>query len=254
MEKSAKLHSGHWQRTRDRILKIPKTELSEIDVLEGLLQLVFTRADTNEIARRLLYKFHSIVFIAKASADDLMMIEGIGKVASEKLAILFKSVEFIDQASHNIVYKTPSNVANSVELIRNNFKFDSKEKLQAFYLDENNIILGQPIISEGDLDKVGMDYNTIVNFAYRYKALKVIIAHNHPSNNAMPSKEDFYCTSALYATLRASGFRLVDHVIVTKDKYFSFYNTKIIALISENYEKVLNPANYQGQKVVQNTN
>ena len=239
MDKSPKVHSGHWQRTRDRILSIPKTEFTDIDVLEGLLQLVFTRGDTNEIARQLLYKFHNIAFIVKASPEDLQMVDGIGKVASEKLALLFKSVDFIQCESNNVVYKTPSNVNNAVQLIKNHFEINSKEKLQAFYLDENNILLGQPIIGEGELNKVGIDYGKIVDFAYRYKALKVIIVHNHPSNNVMPSKEDFYCTSTLYATLRSSGFRLVDHIIVAREKFFSFHNSRIISLISENYERVL---------------
>ena len=241
MNKSPLVHSGHWQRTRDRILTIPKTELTEIDVLEGILQLVFTRGDTNEIARRLLHKFHSIVFVAKAKAIDLEMVAGIGKVAAQKIEVLFKSVEFIERAAHNIAYKAPVNVDSGVELVRNNFPKSSKEQLQAFYLDKNNIILGQPIIGEGELDEVGINYQAIVNYAQRYDAVKVIIAHNHPSGNPMPSKEDFLCTSKLYAMLRVAGYRLIDHVIVAEDKFFSFYNTKIIPYISEQYEAMLNP-------------
>ena len=182
MDKSPKVHSGHWQRTRDRILSVPKSELKEIDILEGILQLVFTRADTNEIARRLLYKFHNIVFIAKAKPQDLQTIDGIGVVASQKLAVFFKSVDFIESASHDVVYRSPVNVANAVDLVKQRFEFGPKEKLQAFYMDENNIVLGTPIISEGDLDKVGMDYQSILNYAQRYNATKVVIAHNHPSN------------------------------------------------------------------------
>lgn len=239
MEKSPLVHSGHWQRTRDRILSIPKTELTEIDVLEGILQLVLTRADTNEIARHLLYKFHNIVFISKASEQDFEKIEGIGKISAQKLAVLFKSVDFIEMASHDVAYRSPVNVASAVDLVRGRFDFGPKEKLQAFYLDENNVVLGQPIITEGELDKVGMDYQSILNFAQRYKAIKVIIAHNHPSNNIMPSKEDFVCTSKLYTMLRAAGYRLVDHIIITKEKHFSFYNTRIIPLLGEQYEQLI---------------
>ena len=239
MDKTGKVHSGHWQRTRDRILYIPKTELTEVDVLEGLLQLVFTRADTNEIARNLLYKFHNIVFVARASAKDLASVEGIGKVASEKLAVLFKSVEFIERASHDIAYHSPVNVTNAVEIVMKNFVLGPKEKLQAFHLDENNIGLARSIISEGELNEVGMDYDALVDNAQRCKAVKVIIAHNHPSGNVMPSKQDYLCTAKLYGLLRAVGSRLVDHIILSNDKYFSFYYTKILPLICEQYEQVL---------------
>ena len=239
MEKTGKVHSGHWQRTRDRILKIPKTELTEIDVLEGLLQLVFTRADTNESARNLLYRFHNIVFITKASAEELATVDGIGKVTSEKLAVLFRGIDFIDSASHDISYHSPVNVTNAVEIVMKNFVLEPKEKLQAFYLDENNIVLSKPIISEGELSEVGMDYNTIVENAQRIKALKVIIAHNHPSGNIMPSKQDYLCTAKLYGLLRTAGSRLVDHIIISSDKYFSFYYSKVIPLICEEYEQML---------------
>ena len=239
MDKSAKVHSGHWERTRQRILKVPKTELTDIDVLEGILQLVFTRADTNEIARNLLYKYHNIVFISKATPQELETVAGIGKVASEKLALLFKSIDFIKTAEMDVRYHSPVNVTNAVELVYKNFDLGPKEKLQAFYLDENNNILARPIISEGELSKVGMDYQSIVEHAQRNKALKVIIAHNHPSNSVYPSYEDYICTTKLYSMLRAIGTRLVDHIIITKDKYFSFYYSKVLPLICEQYEQVL---------------
>ena len=239
MDKNAKVHNGHWERTRERILKMPKIELTEIDVLEGLLQLVFTRADTNEIAHNLLHRYHSIVHIAKTTPEELENIDGLGKVASQKLAMLFRSIDFIKSAEMDITYKSPVNVTNAVEMVLDNFEFGPKEKLQAFFLDENNIILGRPIISEGELAQVGMDYQTIIDYAKRYEAVKLIIAHNHPSDNVMPSHEDFLCTSKLYSMLRAMGTRLVDHIIISKNKYFSFYYSKILPLICEQYEQIL---------------
>lgn len=239
MDKNAKIHNGHWERTRERILKSPKVELTEIDVLEGLLQLIFTRADTNEIARNLLYRYHNIVQIAKATPEELENIDGLGKVASQKLAMLFKGIDFIKSAEMDISYKSPVNVTNAVEMVMQNYEFGPKEKLQAFYLDENNIILGRPIITEGDISQVGMDYQTIIDYAQRYEATKLIIAHNHPSDNIMPSKEDYLCTAKLYSLLRAIGTRLVDHIIISENKYFSFYYSKILPLICEQYEQMI---------------
>lgn len=253
MDKNAKVHSGHWERTRERILKLPKVELTEIDVLEGLLQLIFTRGDTNEIARNLLYRYHSIVQIAKAAPEELENIDGLGKVASQKLAMLFRSIDFIKSAEMDISYKSPVNVTNAVEMVLNNFEFSPKEKLQAFFLDENNIILGRPVISEGSLDEVGMDYQTIIEYAQRYEAVKLIIAHNHPSDSVLPSREDFLCTSKLYSMLRAMGTRLVDHIIISKDKYFSFYYSKILPLICEQYEQILSQSLQKANQEKQST-
>ena len=94
-------------------------------------------------------------------------------------------------------------------------------------------------VSKGSFTGSEVPIRKIVELCMRYNAYSAIIAHNHPSGNVMPSKQDYLCTAKLYGLLRAVGSRLVDHIILSNDKYFSFYYTKILPLICEQYEQVL---------------
>ena len=239
MDKNPKIHVGHWERTRKRLLHIPTSELSDIDVLEGLLQFVYVRADTNEIARNLLHKFKNISTLSKASVQELMSVTGVGETSAQKIVILFRSLEFIKLQQSTIQYETPTTTFNAYQLISKYFTDYHTEQLQAFYLDTNSNLLHATVIGMGSSCDVNMDYNAICEQAQRYQSSKVIIAHNHPTGDCRPSVADYQCTSRLYGMLRSIDIRLVDHIILANDKFFSFNSSKILPYIAEMYDRLI---------------
>jgi len=76
-------------------------------------------------------------------------------------------------------------------------------------------------ISEGDLESVGLNVRQIMENALRAKAVMVVLAHNHPSGVAIPSREDCTATKIARDALDAMGVRLVDHVVVADNDFVS---------------------------------
>ncbi len=87
--------------------------------------------------------------------------------------------------------------------------------------DNKEKIKGKKLTLEDVVDEEN-GYKNIVEKSIDYKAKSVIISHNHPSGNYRPSRSDIELTQTLKSTLGMLDIRLIDHIIVTKESYFSF--------------------------------
>lgn len=97
-----------------------------------------------------------------------------------------------------------------------------KEVFVAFYLDTRNRIISREILSIGTLNCAVVHPREAFRTAIIRNAHSVIIAHNHPSGSLKPSDEDTKITQQLRDAGEIIGIKLLDHVIVTKDGYYSF--------------------------------
>jgi len=97
-----------------------------------------------------------------------------------------------------------------------------KEVLAAFYLDNNNKIISREIIGIGILNSLMIHPREVFRTAISRNANSIIIAHNHPSGNKNPSIEDTKITRELKKAGKIIGITLLDHVIVTREGFYSF--------------------------------
>ena len=77
------------------------------------------------------------------------------------------------------------------------------------------------VVSEGSLSGAEIYIRRIVELSMRYNASLAVIAHNHPSGIALPSKEDLIATASVRDALALIGVKLIDHIIVADDDYVS---------------------------------
>ena len=80
----------------------------------------------------------------------------------------------------------------------------------------------------GTIDKSAIYPREIVERVIKNRAKSVIFAHNHPSGNISPSKKDIELTQYMYDSLKLLEIRLLDHIIITKNSYFSFLEEGLI--------------------------
>ena len=99
---------------------------------------------------------------------------------------------------------------------------DYTETFKVLYLNQANHVLGYKIVSEGGITSTYSDIRTIMQGALLTNASGVILAHNHPSGNLKPSEPDKIMTEKIKKALTAMDTRLLDHLIVTRESYFSF--------------------------------
>lgn len=104
----------------------------------------------------------------------------------------------------------------------------SQEVLMVIVLDTKNQVLARKIIFQGTLDSATVHPREIFNFALRYAAARIIIAHNHPSGDPTPSQNDLKLTARLKKCGEIIGIELLDHLIIGSVTYVSLQEERLI--------------------------
>ena len=240
MKKNAKLHNGHWERIRHRIITTPTANLTDTDILEGLLQFIYRRADTNEIAKNILYKFGNITTLLDATHDDMQNIYGLGETGIDKLLMLFKCIDYIKMEEARLIYSNPASTANAYDLVKHHFRNLDSEKLMVHYLNnQNQVVFDEVIGTSSEGLSVHIDYDRICCSAKLHRASKIVLTHNHPTGDPTPSEADYYCTCKLYAILRQNNIELLDHLILGGTDYYSFFGSSTLLNIATLYDNIM---------------
>ena len=213
------LHDGHRQRCKRRYLAAGAEGMDDHQLLELLLFFAIPRQDTNETAHRLVRQFGSMQGVLRASADELMTVDGVG----ENAAVLLRLAG--DMALRARCSAMPQTVLNSTE--RTGVYFmelladEKKELLYQVCLDGKGKLLSCKQLSQGSADCTALSVRQVVENALLSDASAVVLAHNHPSGVALPSENDRAVTLWVRDALKAIDIRLLDHIIVADGDFVS---------------------------------
>ena len=213
------IHEGHRQRLRESFYAQGADAFHDHQLLELLLTFSVPRRDTNETAHRLLDVFGSLNNVFSANLFDLRNIPGVGIQS----ALLISLVGALMRRSSKPVVDgdrldTPALAAAYCMRLLGDKKY---ETLYVISLDKNLKVLYADCISSGTLTETAVYPRLVVESALRHRAHSVIITHNHPSGNVMPSPEDISSTMQILKALEMIGIRLHDHIITGKGTSFS---------------------------------
>lgn len=104
-----------------------------------------------------------------------------------------------------------------------------QEVLLVILLDTKNQIIAKKVIFQGTLDTATVHPREIFRFAVQYAAARIMIVHNHPSGDTVPSKNDLQLTKRIEACGDMIGIGLLDHIVVGSSKYLSMREEKILS-------------------------
>ena len=97
-----------------------------------------------------------------------------------------------------------------------------KEYFKILLLNQANQVLGYTLISEGGITSTDVDVRVILQAALLTNSVAIILAHNHPSGNKTPSREDIRMTNQIKEAAQIMRIRVLDHLIITDTGYYSF--------------------------------
>ena len=160
---------------------------------------------------------------------------------------LFVSVYRVSLVKDETVSFTPDSLNNSQQasrLIRDlifTHGQPDREQFVVAFLNAKNIITGLNIVSVGSLTSAVVSPREVLKPAILSNSAAIILAHNHPSNNLEPSKEDIFITEQIIRAAYAVGIAVHEHLIISMEhqEYFSFADQGIIQSLSA--EVRLNP-------------
>ncbi len=221
MEKNDNIHAGHRQRVKERFLSEGLKNFAPHEAMELLLFYGVPKRDTNETAHLLLDKFGSIDRVFDASLSDLMQVKGVG----ENMAVLLKLMPEIAQYYLKERYGKSVRIENTEQMggyMCSRMGMAGREIFAAAAFDADKNEIAYSVISEGSVSRTEVNLRSLTEFAISSRAEMVVIAHNHVTGSPLPSQADRDATRKICRTLAEIGIKIVDHIIVSGDRYYSF--------------------------------
>ena len=219
--------SGHRRRLRDRFTQDQPSGFQDYEILEFLLTFGVPRKDVKPQAKELMEKFGSLARVLEAPGKELEEVKGVGKASSFLLRLAREScVRYLRSRieKKNLL----KNAEEVVQYCRALLLGKDHEEVWVLYLNIRNEIMGQEAIALGTLDQAQVYPRRIVEGCLRTKAAGLIMAHNHPSGKVDPSAEDEALTAKVFQALKTVDLRLVDHIIVGSEGFFSFRQSGVL--------------------------
>ena len=233
-EKTKNNAKGHRERVRKKFLENGFNGLEDYEILELLLFYVIPRKDTKAIAKELIKKFENLANVLKADTLELKTIDGLGASSITFLKMMGALPEKIykDELKNQKLIKDDKNKISDKEVLlsflRNKIGYEDVEKFYVIYLSSSNEVIAFEESSSGTLDRSSIYPREIYKRVIMENAKSIIIAHNHPSGNTCPSKCDIDITNEIAKGLKNFGALLIEHIIITRDSYFSFLEEGLI--------------------------
>ena len=210
------------ERPRERLLNAGASSLSNEELLSIILKTGTKNISVKDLSRTVLNEIHDITNLRDVTYNKLIKIKGIGSVkAIELLASL--------ELGRRVYYTSLKDKVrlNNSSLIFNYFKNlfinETQENFYALYLNTKMELISYKLLFKGTINTSVVHPREIYRHAFLESAYSVIVIHNHPSNNTTPSNEDTELTNKLFEIGNIMSIPLLDHIIIGKDNYYSFY-------------------------------
>ncbi len=196
------------------------------------MSLIFGRGIKGEsvvsISQKLISIFGSLDQLSEASIEELKKIKGLGLAKACQLKACFeisRRLENEKNLNKNKIVNSPKDIFSLLKEKIINFH---KEYFMVVSLDNRNKLINVDTVSVGTLNSSLIHPRETFEVAIKNHAEAIIICHNHPSGELKPSEDDLVITQNLVKAGKLLGINVSDHLIITKDGYFSFKGRGII--------------------------
>ena len=210
------------KRPREKFINNGASSLSDIELLAIIIKSGIKDKSVFDLSKEVLDRINNLNNLVDININTLNNIKGLGNVKKiELLASLELAKRIYLNHKRIIKYLTSDDIFNDNKDLFYNKK---QEYFYCVYLDNKNNIIDKKLLFIGTINRSIVHPREIFREAYLLSASKFICLHNHPSGDSNPSKEDIFLTKSLIDISYLQGIGFLDHLIITNDKYYSFYN------------------------------
>ncbi|MBK4716382.1 MULTISPECIES: RadC family protein [Tenebrionibacter/Tenebrionicola group] len=208
-------------RPREKLLQFGAKALSDDELLAIFLRTGKPGVPVLLLAKQLLQHFGSLRALLKAELADFYTVGGIGPAKYAQLnAIAELSRRY--HLSCSMERQALLSPQMTREFLQHQLAEEERETFMAIFLDNQNKIIRHSRMFTGTLTQVEVHPREIVREAMRLNAAAVIVAHNHPSGFAEPSKSDRLLTERIIKCCRLMDIRVLDHLVIGHGEVVSF--------------------------------
>lgn len=210
------------ERPRERLVKDGVDKLSNEELLSILIGNGTRGTSAKDLSLMILDKIKSIDKANTLNYHSLMQIKGLGIAKACTILAAIELGKRVNVENNSI----NGEVINNAEVVFNYFKnIFLKEKQEYFYclyLDSKKHIISNKLLFKGTLNKSIVHPREVFKEAYLLSASSIICVHNHPSGGVTPSRDDIELTNQLSSIGYIMGIKVVDHLIIGSNMYYSF--------------------------------
>ena len=214
------------QRPYEKCIREGAEALSDSELLAVILRSGTQGMNSLALANKVLSltkdtAYPGLLGLMRLSLQDLMKVNGIGKVKAIQLKCIGELSKRMARAAAKprISFRDPETIARYyMERLRH----EEQELLFAMMFDNRNHLLGEHLVTKGTVNATLVTPREIFLEALRYRAVCLILVHNHPSGDPLPSDCDIEVTEQIFKAGELMGISLLDHIIIGDQRYFSF--------------------------------
>jgi len=228
---SSDAYQGHRKRLREKFVRSGLKGFHDYEIIELLLSLGTPRKDCKRQAKEVIKRFKTLRGALSASLEELQQIDGIGPHSAfgiklvQEVAREFLRERIIDKP----VYKSAREI---FDYLYHSMRDLKKEVFKVIYLNSQNQIIDIADLFEGTVNSSAISTREVLESAIKHNAACLIFVHNHPSGDPDPSGNDRAVTRDLVYAGCIMQIKVLDHIIIGDNKYFSFAGEGLI----EEYE------------------
>jgi DNA repair protein RadC len=200
-------------RPREKMLTHGPASLADAELLALLLRTGLRGVSVVQLAQQMLDSFGGIAPLLRAGPEDLKRIKGLGPAKRAELAAVLELARrsLTQDFTERPLFDAPGKVK---DYLRMRLADLGHEVFAVLFLDAQNRLIRIEEMFRGTLTQTSVYPREVVKRALEWHAASVILAHNHPSGAAEPSRADEFLTQTLKSALALVDVRVLDHLVV----------------------------------------
>jgi DNA repair protein RadC len=218
---------GHRARMRQRLLKAGPDSLADHEMLEMILFIALPRRDTKPIARDLLTRFRTFGDVLGAPETELRTVEGVGEAGAAAIKLIQAAALRMmrqDLAAQPVL----ATWDRLTDYLTAAMGHERIEQFRVLFLDGRNKLLADEVQGIGTINHAPAYPREVVRRCLELHATAVVLAHNHPSGDPAPSREDVALTAEIAKAAATMGITVHDHIIIGRGKWLSFRAERLL--------------------------
>ena len=230
-QKSSSFSIKDWSdddKPREKLVHKGRSVLSNAELIAILIGSGTKNETAVALSKRILASTNnSLNELGTVSIKQLMKFKGIGEAKAVSIAAALE----IGRRRQNEKVKEKAQISSSkavFELLQPLVADLPHEEFWIVYLNNSNKVIHTAQLSKGGITGTLVDVRLVMKQALEIGAVSLILAHNHPSGTLKASEADKKITNKLQKASEAMDIRVLDHVIITQNKYYSFADNNLI--------------------------
>ncbi len=215
-------------KPREKLVHKGRSVLSNAELIAILIGSGTKNETAVALSKRILASTNNnLNELGKVSIKQLMKFKGIGEAKAVSIVAALE----IGRRRQNEKAMVKAQISGSqavFDLLQPLVADLPHEEFWIVYLNNSNKVIHKAQLSKGGITGTLVDVRLVMKQALELGAVSLILAHNHPSGALKPSEADKKITNKLQKASEAMDIRVLDHVIITQNKYYSFADNNLI--------------------------